>query len=119
MPWNSPEVLDELMLKVNHGDSPYDLSEINIRQFSQRDQRYCTTILSYMAVAYCPMLGVELIHLVDLPKAVSPVLVVNRLLLGFLRTFEGRVYFRHQSARDFIRQRLSKPGLLKEHSNMA
>ena len=51
MPWNSLEILDELIVKVNHVDSPYDLSAIDIGQFSQRDQEYCTTILSSVAVA--------------------------------------------------------------------
>ncbi|KAI0010759.1 hypothetical protein F4779DRAFT_616195 [Xylariaceae sp. FL0662B] len=90
-PWNAPAILDELKGTM-------------------------TRILSVAAVAYRPLLVSELVAIVDLPIERDPVIMVNKMLFPFLTISNGRVYFRHQSARDFIRQRMTKQELLTEHS---
>ncbi len=106
-PWNAPEILEELKGTMNVR-SLYIFSEKARTKLRKRDQYYCSRILSVAAVTYRPLLISELVDIVDLPIERNPVIMVDKMLFPFLMISEDRLYFRHQSSRDFIWQEMKK-----------
>ncbi|KAI1486282.1 WD40-repeat-containing domain protein [Biscogniauxia mediterranea] len=116
--WNAPEILDELKGKQSVM-SLYEFSEEARHKLRKDDKIYCWRILSVAAVTYRPLLISELVDIVDLPKDRNLRIMVNKMLFPFLEIFNDVLYFRHQSARDFIRKRVNEEQRLStEHSTV-
>ena len=75
------------------------------------DAQLCKRIIALAAVAYRPMLLVELALLIDIPENLSNDLDALREIVGlcgsFLTVQDDTVYFVHQSATDFLVEKVS------------
>ncbi|KAI0169135.1 hypothetical protein GGR52DRAFT_509172 [Hypoxylon sp. FL1284] len=117
-PWNAPKILGELKESAPDVESLYGEGMDIIEELEGLDQDYCMSILSTAAVAYRPLLVSELVEIINLPRMVDPVTIVDKVLSPFLRISADKVVFRHLSARDFIRRKLKEEGVSTEHSKM-
>ncbi|KAI1819683.1 WD40-repeat-containing domain protein [Xylaria intraflava] len=115
-PWNVPEVLIGLHNRAPDVKSLYAWSKSAIANIRDSDQRYCNSILLTAAVVYRPLLISELVEILSLPPVVDPVLIVDNMLTSFLTISHERIYFKHQSARDFIWQGADQLEISKTHS---
>jgi len=57
-----------------------------------------------MGIAFRPLDITELEAVVDLPPEVDLIMLVQKRCFAFVELCDKKVYFSHQSARDFIRQ---------------
>lgn len=74
----------------------------NLDGLCSDDQAYCNQVLSAMAVAYRPVNISELHEILRMPSQVDLRLLVEKRCFAFLETKEDVVFFRHDSAKDFI-----------------
>lgn len=101
MPWNIHNVLKR---------SPAELGSLYGRIMLQieslEDAEFCKHILTIAAVAYRPLTQQELASLADVPKSISsnPAFLAHAIkLCGPFLSLQGqKVYFVHQSAKDFL-----------------
>lgn len=116
-PWNTAAKLDDLVQNMSTIDSVYDSTIRSIQELpnAHMDGAYCMGILSATATAYRPLRLSELAEIIELPIGVEPAIIVSTWLSIFLEVFEGAIYFRHVSARDFIRRSMTRDGLQLEH----
>ncbi len=70
------------------------------------DSKYCHQVLFAMAAAYRPLHISELKVIAGLPLAVDLTILIANKCPIFLKVCDGRVFFVHRSARDFLREKM-------------
>ncbi|XXH00920.1 hypothetical protein Hte_007271 [Hypoxylon texense] len=117
-PWKGPKILRYLMETAPGIYSLYSLNMKTVKELGEHDHDYCTSILSTMAVAYRPLQISEFVRVINLPPIVDPLAIVAKILSPFLEISKNSVQFRHESAKDFIRQDMGVEKIFTEHSKM-
>jgi hypothetical protein len=101
--WNTLQVLEDIPVDLK---PLYDRMVDQIRLLKQDNREFCWNILSTTAHAYRPPHLLELAVLAGLPEQLSSevqsLIRIVGLCGSFLAIREDRVYFIHQSARDYI-----------------
>jgi hypothetical protein len=98
-PWNTIHALEGSDKDIN---SLYRLMKDRISKFERDDPVYCNDILSTATIAFRPLRIDELVGIVDLPPEIIPEVIITKMCAPFLEISNGTVYFRHQTARDFL-----------------
>jgi hypothetical protein len=101
--WDVLDVLHEMPPEL---EPLYDRMMQQVQQLQRKDPEFCRLVLSTMTLAYRPLHLLELGALSGLPRQISNNLdnvmrVVNKCG-SFLTVREDRIYFIHQSAKDFL-----------------
>jgi hypothetical protein len=101
--WNVLDVLQEMPPEL---EPLYDRMLQQIERLQHKDPEFCRLILSTMTLAYRPLHLLEIEVLSDLPNQISikpdSVMKIINMCGSFLTIRENRVYFIHQSAKDFL-----------------
>jgi hypothetical protein len=108
-PVDSWYVLDVLRDMPPELEPLYDRMLCQVEHLQRRDPEFCRLVLSTIILAYRPLHLLEVGALSNLPKQISTnidsvIRVVNKCG-SFLAVRENRVYFIHQSAKDFLVER--------------
>jgi hypothetical protein len=105
-PVESWDVLDVLQEMPPELEPLYDRMLRQVQQLQRKDPELCRLVLSTMTLAYRPLHLLELGALSNLPEQISTnpdkVMKVVNKCGSFLTIRENRIYFIHQSAKDFL-----------------
>ncbi|KAL8943000.1 MAG: hypothetical protein Q9211_001149 [Gyalolechia sp. 1 TL-2023] len=82
-----------------------------------QDRDFCRKVLLVMAIAIRPLHITELEAVVDSPSNLDLGSLIQKRCFAFLELCDGMVYFRHHSARDFVRQE-TKSEFPRAHSRV-
>ncbi|KAL2193909.1 hypothetical protein P885DRAFT_80691 [Corynascus similis CBS 632.67] len=112
VPWNTLHILDELPVGV---EALYTYAKEAINRLPMDDHVYCNKVLDTVAVAYRPLRVSELVDMANLPPIVDPTIAIAKCSV-FLQVHEDEVSVVHQSAKEFLRNKMESP--LKVHAEI-
>ncbi|KAM0502199.1 hypothetical protein ACHAP8_003735 [Fusarium lateritium] len=92
--WNAPKNFEELMEATPKEEALSSLYRMALKRLDvliESDMKYCREILSIAAIAYRPLLCIEIRELIGLPPSISLTVLVERFLSPFLKICTNEV----------------------------